>query len=236
VSNGPKRLQLRGLVVRFALGLTFCAALALASPAVAQDAGSIPTRPALGPGAGTLVSGGETGLRLSDRFGLRFGAHLGPEEAAGTRAEADTKIDLTPAAGGAVLDYYPFEGGFRLSGGLRIHVEGPDAASAPGDITIGGLPFTPSQGAMFGDGAISVGYVPYGGLGLESSFWDGRLELAFDLGVYYQAEGRADPQGDGTSGGAAAGSDPKSDEAELEDDLSFLGFHPIVGLTAKYRF
>lgn len=221
--------------MRIALGLTFCAALALSSPAAAQDGETTPPRLALGPNAGTFGPGGETRLRLSDHFGLRLSANQTTPDAAGERADPDPGINLTPTAAGAVLDYYPFEGGFRLSGGLRVYAEGPNIGAAAGDITIGGLPFTPSRTGTLGNGTDFVGYAPYGGLGLQSSFWEGRLELVFDLGVYYQGGSHADLHGDGASG-EAAGTDPASGGTELEDDLNFLGFYPIVGLKAKYRF
>jgi hypothetical protein len=222
--------------VRFLVGLTFCAALALSGPVAAQDGESAQPRLTLGPNAGSLGLGSEAGLRFNDHFGLRIGtSHVSPETA-GERNESDTDIDVTPTTAGAVLDYYPFEGGFRLSGGLRYNAEGPDSATPVGGITIGGLPFTPSQSGTLGSGNDFVGYAPYGGLGLQSSFWEGRLELAFDLGVYYQGAHHADLSADGATGEAAAGADPASDNSGLEDDLNFLGFYPIVGLTAKYRF
>jgi hypothetical protein len=220
--------------VRFALGLTFCAALALTSPATAGDLGASQPRLPLGLSAAPLGTGSDTALRLSNHFGLRFSADPAPLESAGERVALKTDIDLTPTASGAVLDYYPFRGGFRLSGGLRVYAEGPDAAASPGDITIGGLPFTPSRSATFDTGSEAVGYAPYGGVGLQSSFWEGRLELAFDVGVYYQGDTHAELRGDGSS--AAAGGETESEDTELEDERGFLGFYPIVGLTAKYRF
>jgi hypothetical protein len=219
--------------VRFLVGLTFCAALALSGPVAAQDGESAQPRLTLGPNAGSLGLGSEAGLRFNDHFGLRIGTSYVSLETTGERSEADADIDVTPTTAGAVLDYYPFRGGFRLSGGLRYNAEGPDSAAAVGGITIGGLPFTPSRSGTLGSGNDFVGYAPYGGLGLQSRFWEGRLELAFDLGVYYQG---ADLNADGTTGEAAAGTDPASDSTRLEDDLNFLGFYPIVGLSAKYRF
>jgi hypothetical protein len=222
--------------VRSVLGLTFCTALALSNPAAAQDGETTRHRLTLGPNAGTLGLGSEAGLRLSDHFGLRFGTNHAPLDTVRERAGPDTDIDVTPTAGGAVLDYYPFQGGFRLSGGLRYNAEGPDPAAAAGGITIGGLPFTPSQTGRPGSGSNFVGYAPYGGVGLQSSFWEGRLELAFDLGVYYQGNSRADLNGDATSGEGSAGTNPASGSTSLEENPNFLGFYPIVGLTAKYRF
>ncbi|MDH3597805.1 MAG: hypothetical protein OEM93_23460 [Rhodospirillales bacterium] len=221
--------------MRSVLGLMFCTALALSSPAAAQDGETIRPRLTLGPNAGTLGLGNEAGLRLSDHFGLRFGANHAPLDA--VRERLDTDIDVTPTAAGAVLDYYPFQGGFRLSGGLRYNAEGPDSVVPAGGITIGGLPFTPSQTGMLRSGSDFIGYAPYGGVGLQSSFWEGRLELAFDLGVYYQGNSRADLNGEGISGEASADTSPASGSStSLEEDPNFLGFYPIVGFTAKYRF
>ena len=131
-----------------------------------------------------------------------------------------------------VLDYFPFESGFRLTGGIRYNAETPDLIEGPSSaITLGGLPFTPSGGRSPGAGQDFIGYAPYGGLGLQSRFWEGRLELIFDLGVYYQAP---DDETDATDGAAALDSNNGSERTE--EELRFLDLHPIIGLSATYRF
>lgn len=218
--------------MRFALSLTLFATLAVPSTAAAQEGAGAEPRLVLGPNAGNLGLGPEAELRLGDHFGLRIGANYVSFDGVPDRREPDFNFNITPPAAGAMLDYYPFHEGFRLTGGLRYNAETPALIEGPSSaITISGLPFTPSANRSAGDGRDFVGYVPYGGLGLQSSFWEGRLELIFDLGVYYQ--GQLTSTAGATDG---AGSDPEADSENAEEDLGFLGFYPIIGLSATYRF
>ena len=219
--------------MRFVLSLTLFATLALPGMAAAQDGASLQPRLVLGPNVGNLGLGPEAELRLNDHFGLRVGANYVSFNTEQDRPEPDFNFNVTPPAAGAMLDYYPFRRGFRLTGGLRYNAESPVLVEGPSSaITISGLPFTPSASLSPGNDQSYVGYAPYGGLGLQSSFWEGRLELVFDLGVYYQ--GQPSTEAGAASGGAGSDADAESEAAE--EDLGFFGFYPIVGLSATYRF
>lgn len=226
------RSDFGGVIVRFALSLALLATLALPGAAAAQDDMSVGPRFVLGSNVGNLGLGSEAELRFNDSFALRIGANYVSLDVEQDRPEPDFNFNITPPAAGAMLDYYPFRGVFRLTGGLRYNAESPALVEGPASaVTIGGLPFTPSATRSPGDGRNFVGYAPYGGLGLQSSFWEGRLEFAFDLGVYYQ--GQTD-----TAAGATvtAGSDAGAEPNGSDEDTGFLGFYPIIGLSATYRF
>ena len=66
---------------------------------------------------------------------------------------------------------------------------------------------------------------------------NGYLSLAFDLGVLYQGDPDVDLDADGTLSSDPTFRDALNDEREdIEDDLSFLGFYPVVGVSANLRF
>jgi hypothetical protein len=175
-------------MLRLVLSLVLSSVLVLPGLAAAQESESAESRLILGPNAGNLGVGPEAGLRLNDHFGLRVGSNYISLENEREGQDPEFNFNVTPPAAGAMLDYYPFEGGFRLTGGLRYNAETPDLIEGPSRaITLGGLPFTPSSSRSTGTGQDYIGYAPYGGLGLQSRFWEGRLELVFDLGVYYHA-------------------------------------------------
>ena len=219
-------------MLRLVSSLSLCAAL-LPGLAAAQEDASAESRLILGPNAGNLGVGPEAGLRLNDHFGLRVGANYISLESERGGPDPEFNFNVTPPAAGAMLDYYPFRGGFRLTGGLRYNAETPDLIEGPSSaITLGGLPFTPSDSRSPGTGQDQMGYAPYGGLGLQSSFWEGRLELVFDLGVYYQAPNEET----GNSNGAADGSDTSARQESTDEELHLLGLYPIIGLSATYRF
>lgn len=219
-------------MVRLVLSLTICATMALPGLAAAQDGEGAGPRLILGPNIGNLGLNSEAGVRIGDHFGLRIGANYLALETAGDSQAPEFNFNVTPPAAGAMLDYYPFRDVFRLTGGLRYNAESSDLIEAPSSaITIGGLPFTPSAGPPLGAGQDYVGYATYGGLGLQSSFWEGRLELVFDLGVYYR-----DPNNDAEDAHAAAGADAEANGESTEEELRLLGLYPIIGLSATYRF
>jgi hypothetical protein len=219
-------------MVRLVSSLTLCVVLALPGLAAAQDGEGAGSRLILGPNSGNLGLGSEAGIRLGDHFGLRVGTNYLSLETAGDDQDPEFNFNVTPPAAGAMLDYYPFRGGFRLTGGLRYNPDTPDLIDGPSSaITIGGLPFTPSAGPSVGVGPDYVGYAPYGGLGLQSSFWEGRLELVFDLGVYYR-----DPNSEAEDAKGAAGPEAEANSEGTEEELRLLGLYPIIGLSATYRF
>lgn len=220
-------------MLRLVLSLVFSSVLVLPGLAAAQESESAESRLILGPNAGNLGVGPEAGLRLNDHFGLRVGANYIFLENEREGQDPEFNFNVTPPAAGAMLDYYPFEGGFRLTGGLRYNAETPDLIEGPSRaITLGGLPFTPSSSRSTGTGQDYIGYAPYGGLGLQSRFWEGRLELVFDLGVYYHAPNdETDTANDNT-----AGLDSDEGSERTDEELRFLDLYPIIGLSATYRF
>lgn len=218
-------------MLRLVLSLVLSSVLVLPGLAAAQESESAESRLILGPNAGNLGVGPEAGLRLNDHFGLRVGSNYISLENEREGQDPEFNFNVTPPAAGAMLDYYPFRDVFRLTGGLRYSAETPDHIAGPSAITIGGLPFTPSAGPALGVGQDYVGYAPYGGLGLQSSFWEGRLELVFDLGVYYR-----DPNIEAEDARSAAGPEAEANAEGTEDELRLLGLYPIIGLSATYRF
>jgi len=220
-------------MLRLVLSLVLSSVLVLPGLAAAQESESAESRLILGPNAGNLGVGPEAGLRLNDHFGLRVGANYISLENEREGQDPEFNFNVTPPAAGAMLDYYPFEGGFRLTGGLRYNAETPDLIEGPSRaITLGGLPFTPSSSRSTGTGQDYIGYAPYGGLGLQSRFWEGRLELVFDLGVYYHAPNdETDTANDNT-----AGLDSDEGSERTDEELRFLDLYPIIGLSATYRF
>ncbi len=220
-------------MLRLVLSLVLSSVLVLPSLAAAQESESAESRLILGPNAGNLGVGPEAGLRLNDHFGLRVGANYISLENEREGQDPEFNFNVTPPAAGAMLDYYPFEGGFRLTGGLRYNAETPDLIEGHASaFTLGGLPFTPSSSRSTGTGQDYIGYAPYGGLGLQSRFWEGRLELVFDLGVYYQAPNDETD----TANGNTAGLDSDEGSERTDEELRFLDLYPIIGLSATYRF
>lgn len=191
----------------------------------------------LGPGYGAFAPPTDEDSVL-DYFGLRLAGQTfwltmdGDSHGPSTRDPAEFQQP------DAMVDFYPFRNGLRFSGGFLYATDPWDQPVAtPTPLALGTLPFTPSQPDDL-SGAIEFSqFTPYWGMGLQSSFWSGRLELAVDLGLSYEGPLASEPTNQDDQGSAStnqAVADEELDEAGA--DLRFLGFSPRAGLSLKLRF
>ena len=146
-----------------------------------------------------------------------------------------SELDFTlRASDGALLDLYPFGDGFRFTGGLRHYGNDPNPLS---ELSIGGLPFTPSGGGVLDSGLDLRQTVPYGGVGMQQRFLGGRLEFSLDLGVFRRREGDVEaPLYGPAMGSPRYRLGPALDRPPGAEPWNFLGFYPAAGLSATYRF
>ena len=215
------------------------AAVFAASPALAEETNSF----SLGPSISSLGIGAEAGYRLNDNFGFRGGANYFQWSGSRKIEDIDYDVDLTLASGGLVADYYPFSGGFRLSGGARINGNKVDLKATPGasvQVDVGGSTYT---GAELGrlDGDVKFNRIaPYIGLGYEANV-SKSFSISFDAGALWQGKPkvglRANPgAGVPPADAARISADVERERQDIEDDLKAFQFYPVLSITAKYRF
>jgi hypothetical protein len=221
--------EVRGLAI-------LAIASVLAGPGLALAEDSLDSAPKLDLGSISLLSDDQSEERysISDHFGLRLGGQafsldLDPDYASPSHGPGST-FD----APDAMVDFYPFRGAFRLSGGF-LYDDPDNAANGQHGITIGGLPFTPSQTGRHPGALDFTSYTPYAGLGVQSSFWSGRLEFALDFGLQYQGNSGAELGSERSPASASAGANERDSE-EAAEQLDLLGFSPRAGLSVKLRF
>lgn len=185
----------------------------------------------------TLGLGAEIGIRFNDYIGLRLGANYFGFDVTKEYTDVEYEADFQFLSGGGVVDIYPFGRIFRLTGGVRYNANDIELSTGTPTttVTVGGQTFTAAQAGKL-EAEIDFNKVaPYAGLGFEGILLNGHLSLAFDMGVLFQ--GRPDVDVEASGSGAAGLNAALNEEADdLEDDLSFLGFYPVVGLSANYRF
>ena len=224
----------RAQVLVVALVFTPVAALAQTAP---PDTG--PTgRVSVGASVSTLGIGPEAGFRPTDNLGLRLGANFFDFGFNKTIDSVPYHFDTHLRSGGAVIDFYPFETGLRLSAGLRINGNDADTHSTPtSDVTIGGTTYTPALVGTL-SGTVKFNHVaPYVGLGYSSALFDTGFELALEAGVLYQ--GRANVS---LSASGPVAADPAfqanlaTEEHNVANHLRLLEWYPVVALTLGYRF
>lgn len=214
------------------------AGLVLAGTAGAAEDG----RFAAGVTAGTLGVGAEASYGLSPRFNLRgvvagldISEDLEPDD--GSDLDYDGDLELRNAA--ALVDFHPFAGGFRLSGGAVIN--GNEIRASAECNRAGGCRFGDSSMAVLAEGdsaRASVEYdsvAPYLGLGWGNApRRAGRWGFTADLGVMHL--GDPDVSVSVSSANPQAQQEAENEERELEDDAEDFELYPVLMVGATYRF
>ncbi|BBD98598.1 hypothetical protein SAMIE_1020990 [Sphingobium amiense] len=187
---------------------------------------------------GTLGIGPEVGYRLSKNIGIRANASFlsishGFES---DDIEYDGKVKLQSF--GAMLDVYPFGGGFRLSGGFRINGNKARATAEPsgGTYDINGTTYTAAEIGTLRANTDIKNFAPaltlgYGG-GLSSGFVFG-----VEAGALFQGRVRIKPLTyTGTLDSAELRADLEAERQSVQDDIDGYKVYPILQLTIGYRF
>jgi len=201
--------------------------------------GALPNGIFVSPAVSTLGVGLEGGVRINETFGLRLGGNWLGFDYDGVDGNLDYDADITLASLGTLVDYHPFRGGFRLSGGLRFNFNQAALDGTPTeDINIGGEDFSPDEvGTLTGDVGFNV-LAPYLGVGYGATLLKGALSIGFDLGVMYQGQADVDLDADAgiLSDDAVLLDNLAIEEDEVEDDLEDFVVYPVAGLAVIYRF
>jgi hypothetical protein len=216
--------------------LLACAALPFtASAASAQDSSG---NASVGVTAGTLGIGPEAGYRFNERFGVRANATFLSVSHDFDSDDVNYEGKINLKSFGAVLDFYPFGGGFRVSAGARINGNKARLTATPtGDTEVGDEVYTAAQIGTITGRADVKDFAPqltigYGG-GLSSG-----LSFGIEAGALFQGGIRIR---EFTSNGTLANdadfrAELENERRELQDDVNGYKVYPIVQLGAKYRF
>jgi len=195
--------------------------------------------------AGTTGLGGDVTVPIVDglinaRFGynnMSFINHA--EEVSGVNYSIATDFNSVPL----LVDFHPFHGGFRLSGGIYYLKHNFDAIARPGtDIRIGNTVVTAATaGQIKADIQLGQDFAPYLGLGwgnaADSGFLPFGIGVSIDVGVLYQGKSEVSLS---QSGNTAAGTIPQADlvlEAQsLENSLNEVKWFPVATIGFHIAF
>ncbi len=223
---------MRGMAVS-GIAIIALAAGAVSAPAVADEG-----RLAIGITGGTLGIGPEVSFRFSDHLGLRanggFYDYSNTDDLDDIEYDADLKLNSI----GAMLDWYPMGGGFRVSAGGRINNNEIDLAGTPTTtVEIGDVNYSPAQvGSLLGT-VTTRNFAPTLSLGYGGKLAKG-FTFGFELGVMMQGS----PQIDNLRATGLLASDPAFiqqlaiEEQRAEDDADDFKLWPILQIGLLYRF
>ncbi len=216
-----------------ALGLACCSLLSAAS-ALAGD-GTL----AAGITAGTLGVGPELSLRPTEHLGVR--ANLGWLSFSRDHDVNDINYngDLGLLSIGAMADWYPFDGGLRVSGGARWNGNDIDLSATPSNnVTIGGTTYTPADIGRLTGTAEANAIAPVLTVGYAGDLSRG-FTLGVELGVMYQ--GAPEIKNLRARGGLLENDpgllgDLQDEETRIENEVDAYRFWPVVQVMLLYRF
>ena len=187
----------------------------------------------------TLGFGGELDYAVNSYFTARVQFNRYNYSYSGTKQQIDYDFDLHLKSYAAMLDWHPFAGGFRVTGGYFSNKNQIDAVAVPqGSYTINGHTYTAAQVlTLYG----TVGFkpdVPYLGIGWTTlGPTDTGLGFTFDLGALFQGTPQANLYATGPiTTHAQFKQDLAAEQLKLQDDVNNYKTYPVISLGITYRF
>lgn len=213
------------------------ATLLLVVSAIPAQAGDF----SLGGSASTLGFGAEAGYAFNDRFGARLGGYAFSFDRDGEENGIEYEGELDLSNIGVFVDWHPFAGALRVSGGWFAtdnNLVGTGVPGPGGTFDIGGFTFTEAEVGTLGATADLGSSAPFLGAGWVWGRADGGLAWSLDLGILFQDS----PDIDLTSTGGTLSDEPelqaalREEEIELEDDLDKYDLYPVISFGLSWRF
>lgn len=217
-----------------------CLALLAASASSAYAANS-----GIGVNVGTLGLGLDyvqpVTPSLNGRLGFDTYSYSHSQSNSGIDYDAKLKLNTVHA----LADWHPFEGSFRLTGGLMFNNNKLSLSGKPtgGTYTINGNVYNATDVTDL-SASIDFKHVsPYFGIGFGNPVANDKAwGFSADIGVLYQGSPR--PSLSATCGPAIAGtatctqlqSDTAAQQSKLANDLSNYKWYPVISLGAYYHF
>lgn len=139
---------------------------------------------------GTMGLGGELTKRITSNVNIRFGVNRYNHFLTGVDStnNLDYEATLHWNSLSAMIDWYPYNTGFRLGTGVIINNNSVDLAIRSTETyEYGSVVYTPDEIGVLNGTASFDKIAPYIGIGLGNSVSPGKkISFVFDLGVIYQ--------------------------------------------------
>jgi hypothetical protein len=189
--------------------------------------------------AGTLGLGGDLTTNLIPQVNLRAGVQWLDFGFSAPLGHIDYDVDLNLLNPLVLIDWYPFSGSFRVSGGVLFNGSDIHLRAKPGEaVEIDGATYTPAElGSLRGD-VEWRSMAPYVGIGWGNALGEGgRWGFATDLGVAFTGSPSIDLSATGP-----ISTDPTfrtrlaEEERDIQDELDAFKFYPVLSISLFFRF
>lgn len=199
--------------------------ICLCSPAVAIDF-------SIGAKASTLGVSAEATAGLSSHFDLRAGYNwfeysLDQKSIDDIAYEGSVKLNSIAL----MVDWFPFGGGIFLAlGGLVNSNQADLEFGAAEPYTIGDVTYTPEDLGSITTKVEFERFAPYAGLGFGNPLGGSALGFQIEFGAVYTRAPKVEMEGTGLIAPTA------SQAGQIEENLSWVEFHPVLSLGLTYHF
>jgi hypothetical protein len=230
--------------MKFKFVATALLSLAATASMAADASGAQPTlidNLDVGLSIGTMGPGGQVSwLLVPKTLSVRLAANAYNYNHDTTSGNIDYTGKLKLKSELLLLDWHPFEGRFRLTGGVVANGNKFDLLAKPtgGTYDINGNTYTAAQVGTLSAKVEFPSTAPYLGIGWGDSTQSAGLHFIGDIGVISQGAPRAKL----SASSATVNSDPtlqadlKKAETDLQTKLNGFKFYPLVQLGMGYRF
>lgn len=192
---------------------------------------------AVGLKAGTTGFGADVSTSVSKKFNVRIGGSFYSQVIDGVTDAGDVEIaydaDMSMLSIPALVDFYPANRGFKITGGFHYHDLMINADAVPNEsYTQDGKTFSPEKlGSLNGDISYKSKLVPYLGVGFGNAFaGESKIKVGVDLGAMYTNSPEFTMSGTGMIA-------PTADQApNFQEGLNEFKFYPVLNLSLNYRF
>lgn len=177
---------------------------------------------------------------MNTRFGLNYAKYKYSTSTSNVNYDFNLKLNTFDA----LLDYFPSENEFRVSGGLVYNNNKIDATGLPtasGTYTINGNVYTAANAGQVNGNIDFRKVAPYLGVGWgnavrKQSGWG----FSADVGILFQGSANTSLTNSGCTADAITcaqlGTDVAAENARLSDKADNLRLYPVVRVGASYKF
>jgi hypothetical protein len=219
--------------------LAFLAALATAAlplAAQAQDADR--------PGFSVGVAAGTTGIGVDVIFSpnKHLDVRMNASYFSLSRAVDSDGISydgtLTPESYSILADVYPFDFGMRVTGGMMVNRNVIKLNAKPsGPTQVGNSTYQPSDIGELNGAVTFRDVAPYVGLGYTTGRDRRGWGFMSDVGVMFSGSPRIGLAASGPVANVPGfAADLERERAEVEDDIKFVKYYPVIRFGAVYHF
>lgn len=198
---------------------------------------------AVGVDVGTTGLGAHVIVPVAPNLSGRAGVNFMNYSYNGSTSDVDYKFKLKLKTFDALLDYFPFDGAFRVSAGVVYNgnkIEAIGKPNASGTYTINNHTYSAADAGTL-NGTIDFRKVaPYLGIGWGNAGKGTGWGFSSDLGVLLQGSPNSSLTNSGCTAPAAActqlASDVAVENAKLTDKVHNFKAYPVVRIGASYHF